>query len=336
MAFPWMEVGTFLTGVGSVGGAAGGLLGKKGPKASEIAKWNFDHYRWQTDWTNKRNRTESKWYWKNQIPAITKAARNAGISPLVALGAPAYSPQGQYVGGGSSVSGAGGGSGALGALGELGQGVGRAAMAYGSYKERQQAKQEAQEQLNLNKQLTQAQIDYTNAQTRKINAPGTPPPLNLTSALENAAAAGSADGDVKLPTVHASVPGVPSSERGAHPSRRWERTPSGFRPRASGEIYQEQDITNPDFLEFYGQNRIAPVAGGKYLRPPPDKFLPKGAIGWNYDPLAGEYRPVKSLKGLSGFYFTPRKSLKHFYRMPPRPPKRKPFRRPRRHPKYRR
>lgn len=130
----------------------GGLLGgDDGPGPTELANIQYKVWKKQI---------------AHEIPARVKAAKSAGIHPLVALGASPVSGPSISVGGDS------GSSNRMGdALSGLGQGISRAVEAYASKEERDMSRAAAK--LSLENQ--QLQNDRLRSEIALLRQPGSPP-----------------------------------------------------------------------------------------------------------------------------------------------------------------
>lgn len=270
MAFP---VGAAITAGASLAAPViGSLIG--GKPSNDAAAW-----------FHAMDRQDQMMFAQHGFRWRVEDAKRAGVHPLYATGGtiPTYSPS-SYVGG----SGGRGDYGVSHGLAQAGQDIGRAIDATRTAGERQEARIAA-----LAVERGELENDLLRAQISKLNAPQTGPafPSAMPDHVQVIPGQGDAQGFIVEPTR---VPAVQSRNRnqeaGATPETKWVRTSTGgYQPVPSQEAFEDADIGNPSAWSWYWRNQALPtlgVAGD----PPPDSFLPSGAIGWRWSPMRQEWR----------------------------------------------
>lgn len=295
------DLGQFLGGAGGLIGGVSGLFGGKSGRQIDPVQFATSQIQWRV-----------------------ADAKAAGIHPLYALGMNPSYPPADYVGGAAGPD-----------LGAMGQGLERAgaALAKRSDKFTAQMQALALQRGELENQLLVEQI-------KRMNAPGTPPPLpddaylyqsgppigqsRLDSRVwtqplapggqPSTALPGQGDAaGVKIEPVEVSPTFAPGGhqEVGIPGETRFNRTERGLTPMPSkqGGI-DDLDITSIPYLQWMVRNNILPSLGLGGKGPPPeaDRLLPKDATGWEYSPVLQEWVPSywKSIGGWKNPWFRPR------------------------------
>lgn len=154
------------------------------------------------------------------IPLRLQAYKDAGIHPLVSIGAPTYNPSPMQVQVDSGPS--------IGQrMADMGQGIARAASAYQTRDER--AKQEIRDGLAL--ENMKLQNDLLRSQITRVNAPTNPP----------------------LPSWHGE--GVTNPDLGY-----FRTSDTGLAPTYSAEAKQRTEDDLLQQLEWYARNRLNPTS----------------------------------------------------------------------------
>lgn len=235
----------------------------------------------------------------SQIQWRVKDAEQAGVHPLYALGANLLQPPPTSVGGDSGIGDR---------LAGAGQDIGRAIEALTSGSERTQARLDALaiQRGELENQLLASQI-------AKMNQPSNGPPLPPDAYLYQS---GPPIGASRLPDRRVStaplidgqgsglVETVPSEvvsprpnalwqEAGEHPYNKWVQGPNNelLPLPGKGMNLDDIDLSNPVAMEWWLRNRLGPLLPTGELLPPPDRELPRGALGWRFNPRTGGYSP---------------------------------------------
>lgn len=230
-------------------------------------------------------------------------AQKAGIHPLYALGAslPSFTPV--------SVGDSGGG--VADRLAAAGQDIGRAVESAYGHSDQAQARLQA-----LTIQRAELENTMLASQIAKINQPTQPPPFPLDGLPPGSVYAPIGDRGTRAVTVTPLLPGqgnsgqveiVPSEvvssrvgspfqEAGNHPYNKFIEMPNGelLPLPGKGMNLDDIDLSNPVAMEWWFRNRVLPNFNESELYPPPDRELPRGALGWQYNPRTGGYSPYYS------------------------------------------
>lgn len=224
----------------------------------------------------------------------------AGVHPLYAMGAnvPTYSPTSFY----SDPLGEG--------ISAAGQDIGRAVEATRTKEER--VSSHATRLQNLQLERAGLENDLLRMQIASEQAKLYPPNPPFPSA-EGSGVSFPGQGQV-LEVEPSREPGVHRDSRysmgGVYPDVQFGFSGSGQSPYPPQGLIEDQEVTNPLFLEWIWNNRIAPywnVPLGKG-KPPSDELLPPDAYGWRWSPTAQEWHPVYSPNWLERLHSVPRKS----------------------------
>lgn len=225
-------------------------------------------------------------------------AKAAGVHPLFALGGSTatYSPSALSLHGAVPDNSLGQG------LAQAGQDIGRAIDATRTERERREARAEAVNRANqlgaLELERAGLENDLLRSQIAKLNHTQVGPPMPsgvLPSAMpvEVQQLDPLPGYEVKRQEIPAVQPNWPSQGAGAFPELNWMRTPTGYQPVPHPQALEDPDISNPSAWPWFFRNQMLPSLGlgGS---PPPDRFLPGGAVGWSWSTLNQEWRPVFS------------------------------------------
>lgn len=266
-------LGALMAGAGSMAGGVGGLFGRSGGGTdwnAMTAQMNF-----------QREMAQNSISWRVQD------AKNAGVSPLVALGAPTFSPSisipsepfGPDIGASLRSMGAG--------AADLVKGltpVDKRALAMQQMAADQQLKSN-----DLDIQIKGAQL----ARLQKLNSQPTFPDVR-----PGAGGSGQVNDPVrgtyeaKPPEVLNTQPGTPTATAGPpSPGTNFEPTPTGLTPRPNQKSIQDTDIFNPEYLDWAMRNKVFPNAA----RAPSPEYMAKhfpGAIGAKWNQFEFEWQPV--------------------------------------------
>lgn len=213
---------------------------------------------------------------RNAIQWKVRDAKDAGVHPLFALGAPTTSF--------SNVS----SSNALGeGIAAAGQDLGRAVNAFSSQEEKAMTIAGAKLELegkqidNDIKRATLADL------TRRTLAPGSPPSLNDRFLVDGQNSAAAVNPLVKVSPMKqtANQPGVPHIEPGANPAVGYARTKTGWMP-IPGQQVKEQIEDSPLEWAWMASNVLGPMFGAN--ESPPPFPAPKGYV-WGMNPLTFSY-----------------------------------------------
>lgn len=286
--------GGFLGGIGQlIGGASGLFAGNSG--ASQYQQ-NLDFARQQLAFQDAAAKNGIRWR--------VEDARLAGVSPLVALGAPTFNPSPVMV------SGSDGGAPDWGAsFKNMGQGLDRAISATQTKEERAAAKYQTIDELlqkttlgdqavergQLQNDLLKLQIA---SEAQRLNRSQVGPPF---PGVGNSNPINSPDlGTYKIEPaeVTSTQPNTAGTSTAGPPvaTTTWEKTPTGLAPSIAKGAIQDTDIFNPEYIKWALRNYAFPhkdrAPSVEYVQ----KFFP-GAIGVRWDQWNLEYRPVYPASG---------------------------------------
>lgn len=204
-------------------------------------------------------------------------ARAAGINPLAALGASTASFSPVSIGQ-DTTDHAGAG------MRNLGQDIQRAISSTSTAEQRQMQTLQVQgAQLDLQGKAIDNQIKQT--QLNKIQGG---PSFPSESFIDGQGNSGSKITTKPMERT-ASSPGAPWQEPGSMTDVGWATTPTGLIPVPSKDIKERIEDNMPQEWSHFFRNNVAPVWGGGPQ--PPSSALPKGATGWEYNPMKMEFQP---------------------------------------------
>lgn len=281
--------------VGDIAGAAGSVVGGLlGQSASAQA--------------SAQNYAAQKEFAQNGIRWRVADAKAAGLHPLAALGAqtPSYTPS-AFVGDTSWMGDA---------AQSLGQGIGRAAEAKMTAKERERERDVADQSVALSldtKRLQNAYLETQIAAQKQDMAlqlarsasmavrtqqavPAMPSIGGDGTVIAGQAQAYPTAGTKEKPVeVSTSLPGSPHQQAGLNPDIKWRRTASGYKVAMSDQAKSDNEDDFFGTLQWNLANRLAPVFSGVSRRgiTPPRSWLPPGHV-WVYYPASGEFRAKKA------------------------------------------
>lgn len=287
-----MGLGSIVGGIaGAAGSVVGGLLGNA---ASAQA--------------SQQNYQAQKEFAQNGIRWRVADAKAAGLHPLAALGAstPSYTPS-AFVGDTSWMGDA---------ASRLGQGIGRAAEAKMTARERARERAVADQSVALGMETKRLQNRYleTQIQAQKQDmalqlarsaamavrtqqaVPGMPSIGGDGTVIAGQAQAYPTAGTKEKPVeVSTSLPGSPHQQAGLNPDVKWRKTATGYKVAMSDQAKSDNEDDWLGTLQWNLSNRIAPVFSGVSRRgiTPPRSWLPPGYV-WVYYPAAGEFRAKKA------------------------------------------
>lgn len=231
----------------------------------------------------------TKWAARNSASWAVEGAKNAGLHPLYALGAPTYQFGGFNVGGRGPD------------LASFGQGVSRAVDSVMSAGERKEiaAYESALRQQNLKKNelsIAQMQQDLA-AGNRALMSPNGPTPP-LPGVEDRYLLDGqSGSGLVRSTPMNrvASAPGSPQNEPGAINDVGWVRTRGGLASVMSENAKERLEDEFIGTINWNVRNRLMPYlkyfTGRQKEHEPP--VPPPPGHRWGYNVLTGEWYPVK-------------------------------------------
>lgn len=275
-------IGGFLGGVGSLLGGATG----RGGGGDIAAQQQFSMQQLQMQQAFQREVAQNQIQWK------VNDANAAGISPLVALGAPTFNPAGMSL---PAVDYGSGGRGAD--FSQIGSGLARMGQAASDLLKKPtelEKQQIMRSNILFDQQVKSNEMDIAlkgaNLARMQALAGG-----NTTMPMVGAPAGGLAgQGDVPPNLVKAEPAKVtsaqgqaPSVEAGPpRPAVAWTRLPNGdieAQPTSPSAIAQPS-LLNPEYLSFFLRNRLFP--GER----PPERYLPPGAVRFRW--YNGAWRPT--------------------------------------------
>lgn len=287
-----MGLGSIVGGIaGAAGSVVGGLLGQ-----SASAQASAQNYAAQKEFA------------QNGIRWRVADAKAAGLHPLAALGAqtPSYTPS-AFVGDTSWMGDA---------AQSLGQGIGRAAEAKMTAKERARQRMIADQSVSLSMETKRLQNQYLETQiaaqkqdmalqlarsaamaVRTQQAvPGMPSIGGDGTVIAGQAQAYPTAGTKEKPVeVSTSLPGSPHQQAGLNPDVKWRKTATGYKVAMSDQAKSDNEDDWLGTFQWNLSNRVAPVFSGVSRRgiTPPRSWLPPGHV-WVYYPAAGEFRAKKA------------------------------------------
>jgi len=215
-------------------------------------------------------------------------AKEAGVHPLFALGAPTFNPSPVGDGGAGAV------------LAQGGQDVSRALHASADLKQRTEASrlnayQLAVQGLDLEERRLKNML--LSSQIAKLNQVQSTPPFPSVSSDPYMAGQGNMPPlrgsiiDMPLERV-VSSPAAKGQEPGSVTEVGFVRTPEGLAPVMSNDAKQRLEEDFLGMLQWNWRNRIVPsLTFGGGGQPPPLSALPKGATHWFFNPVTGTYEP---------------------------------------------
>lgn len=294
---------------GILGGIGGGFLGG-GDSSAKVAK----------DLLGRQMDRQEIWM-KNQMRWRVEDAKAAGIHPLAAIGSNVTAPSVPGV----SVGDSGSDIGSI--LASSGQSIGRELSAYMSGQEKDKASMRA---LELEGQALDN--DYKREQLKRLRGVGSPPdfpdlavgesyvpvgePKNMRDAwryglspvtyenLPPPAVQASGLIDVKPSEALTTPIGMSGREAASNPENKWIRNEDGTITWVPSEALNIDDASSPGWLSWQIRNGLLPALPYANRPIPENKFLPKGAKGWIYNPWTGSYRPTFEHQPWNP-YFTP-------------------------------
>lgn len=267
--------------ISAIGNIAGGLIGGSG-KGDLHDQWR--HEKNMIDY----QRGIQIEFARNGIKWKAADAKEAGIHPLYALGAPTTSFSPVSVGG-SSLS---GGSNLGGAIAAAGSDLGRAVSATSSSAERAYQAKTAElglRRMQLENELLESQIAGSRVATMRQagNGPAMPSPVQRWLIDGQGQAAGGHPLVSDAPLARTGVdPSRPFSEAGAIPDLGYTRTSRGYAPVPSSDAQQRMEDNFIANTTWAIRNQLLPSLG---LNRNPPPIEPKKGYSWSYDPLAQEY-----------------------------------------------
>lgn len=276
MSFPFAAIGGALGGLGQLAGGLSGLFGGGGGQ-SPATTLGQQQLQFAMDAAGK------------QIQWRVKDAKDAGIHPLYALGAPSFNPTS------ISIPGEAPGPDVGQSLAQMGQGVGRAIEAMRDKEQRVESAYEIvrqQQQLergDLENQVLRAQLASAVARLQKDQI-GPPAPVTPASAATNQAKIvpneiTSSQGDIPHAAAGPPAPGV-----------QWRVAPDGSVYATPEKNLQMDDMGSPGWLPWMYRNHVLPYAKEMFGRDtqyaaPPKSMLPVGANRWVKQP-DGSWMPT--------------------------------------------
>lgn len=277
-------IGGLLGGLGQAAGGVAGLFGGGGNNNSYLSYINAHQDR---EFQRAAMQDGIKWR--------VNDAKEAGIHPLYALGAPTFSPSP------TSINTSSGGADLTPEyLKQMGQGLERAIHSTLTPGERgldaagkiMQAQQI--ERGELSNELLRAQIAAQRALLTGSQV-GPPNPAGGGGFSIPGQVSSQSMGNYKVEPseVKSQAPGTPTSEAGPPAADvKWIKTPTGVRPGISKDSgLSDTDIFNPEYLEWAWRNKVFPNA----QRAPSPEYMAKvypGSIGARWDQFNFEWRPI--------------------------------------------
>lgn len=292
MAFGFDDLAAIGSFIGGVGQAAGGVAGlfNGGSGASQYQQ-NLEFARQQLAFQDAAAKNGIRWR--------VEDARLAGVSPLVALGAPTFNPSPVMVSGtdGTATDWAG-------SFRNMGQGLDRAFAATQSKEERAVAKYATIDDLLRKQQLDDSAVERATLQNdllklqiaseaQRLNRTQVGPPM---PGIGNSSPINSPDlGVYKVDPAEVTntQPNSSGTSTAGPPiaTTTWEKTPTGIAPSLAKGSIQDTDIFNPEYMKWALRNYAFPHPDRAPTLAYMQKFFP-GAIGVRWDQWNLEYRPV--------------------------------------------
>lgn len=227
---------------------------------------------------------------QNSVSWRVQDAKNAGISPLAALGMPTFNPSPISMDSGPATDpGAG--------FRHMGQGLGDLVKTL----TKDQKVESAYELKRQNQSIAAGDLDIAEKGARirllekQINKPDFPSVLPSNGGLSGQSTVKSpamGEWENKPPEITGPQPGTPTSEAGpAIADSRWMATPSGVRPFPASKTLDDTDLLNPEYIEWAARNKWFPDA----RRGPTPEFMAKqfpGSIGAKWNQWRLEWQPI--------------------------------------------
>lgn len=277
MSFPFAAIGGALGGLGQFIGGASSLFGGGGGQ-SPATTLGQQQLQFAMDAAGK------------QIQWRVKDAKDAGIHPLYAMGAPAFNPTS------ISIPGDAPGPDIGAALSGMGQGIGRAIDAVRTKDERQESAYEMIRQSqqiergDLENQVLRAQLASAVARLgRDQVGPPAPTPNPVTAATGQSV--------IKPNEITSSQGDIPHAAAGpVAPSNQWRVAPDGTVYPTPEANLQMDDMGSPGWLPWMYRNHVRPFVQqlfGQNVQgvAPPMSYLPPGATHWRKS-LDGAWVPM--------------------------------------------
>jgi hypothetical protein len=226
---------------------------------------------------------------QNSISWRVKDAQNAGVSPLVALGAPTFSPTLSLPADPVSDPGSG--------FRHMGQGLGDLVKTLTKEEKAASAAQlvkESQESQSRDLDILErgARIRLLEKQIARPDGASVVPRSGGLAGQSTTKSPAMGEWETKPPEVTNQQPGTNTSEAGpAIADTRWMATPSGVRPFPASKTLDDTDLLNPEYIEWAARNKFFPNKG----RAPSPEFMAKqfpGSIGSRWNQWELEWQPV--------------------------------------------
>lgn len=280
-------IGGALGGLGQAASGLGGLFGGGGGQ-SPATTLGQQQLQFAMDAAGK------------QIQWRVKDAKDAGIHPLYALGAPAFNPTSISIPGDDRQGVDWGGS-----LAKMSQGIGRAIDAMRTKEQREiseldlAAASQAAAGRQLDLEMKRTQLGIMQEQLRRFQGGQLPPPLPNSATNENGGpkTAATNQSTIKENEITSSQGDIPHSAAGpVAPSNQWRAAPDGRLYPTPEKNLQMDDMGSPGWLPWMYRNHVLPYAKQTLGRDvteygPPRHMLPPGADGWEKN-LDGSWTPV--------------------------------------------
>lgn len=269
-------------GISAGASGAGAALNFSQAEKQAGANWLMNLY--QLD-EQRKNREMQKEFAQKGIMWRVHDASRVGIHPLYALGGSGatYTPQATSIMPQQGFS-----SGAGDALANMGQDISRAVRATAPADENNKRMIALNlEKAQLENELLRSQINRININTAG-NPPGLPSAVNPNPPTQSPTNPAFNVEPVKIP---ATWPGQASIEAGAVPGTKMMAVPGGgYQPVPSQHGIEDPDIGSPSAWPWYAREHVFPSLGitGE---PPPEKLLPKDALGWHWSTLRQAWYP---------------------------------------------
>lgn len=273
--------------VGDVVGAGLSFIGGQQQMAQQNAQFNTSRVLAEQQLAFQQAAAQNGIRWR------VSDAKAAGVSPLVALGAPTFNP------GAIGVAPTAGGNpyeGAAAHLGKLGQDVSAAVGRTQTAEERFDA--------FMNFQIKQAQINKLNADTEvsKASAASIASRMPNNPPFPSVGGSGGLAGQTvdrgfgvareTIPKIETAGPN-PGTAAGAEPNSMWKRTGEFTVVRVPRDpVIASASPWNPEYIKWQ--------MGTFHERPPPMEALPPGTVRWIPGPL-NQWRAVPYWPGERGF-----------------------------------
>lgn len=271
----------------AIGAVAGGVLGSaegdNGARDAQQAREAFAErqYREQFEFQNKLAREGVRWR--------VEDAKLAGIHPALALGmqpfnaSPISLDYGQQDRSGSDLS----------WLGAAGHNVARSMHSTRTDEERRTAEAVsnlALERAGLQNELLRAQILSERSRLRRDQVgPGNPDPAN-----PGVRTFGTPDALIEEKPLERSAAfvGRPYQEAGAVGELGFSKTPTGYAPVMSKDFKERAEDDAFSEIAWHVRNRAPQTFGFDATGlPPPETWLPPGAVRWVWHPIKQEWQP---------------------------------------------